>query len=116
MMCCQLCIVIDCRTDAAAFPHRPIMMTKPSNSHRNSVLHRLAGWWRSRCNPRFGGPSSVHVADEGEAAARRNASLNEAKPRTLAGKWPDAANSLKLVHLRCDAVDMAAAGRPAAVP
>jgi hypothetical protein len=91
-------------------------MTEPIDTrHRRSVLGRLAGWWRSRCNPRFGAPCSVHAADEDEAAAR-DASLNEAMPRTLAGKWPDAAKSLKLVHLRCGAVDVAAAGRPTAAP
>jgi hypothetical protein len=104
MMCCQPLIVIDCRADTAAFPHGPIMMTEPINvCHRSSVLRRVASWWRSRRDPRFDSSSSVHVADDGEAAAP-DGGVNEAKPRTLAGKWPDAANSLKLVHLRCDAV------------
>jgi hypothetical protein len=84
MMCCQPCIVVNCPTDAAAFLQGPIAMTI-KNDHKRSLLSRLAAWWRSR-------RSAVAFGD-GEAAAC-DARVNEAKPRTLAGKWPRAANLL----------------------
>ena len=89
MMCCCPCFVMDRPTDTAAFSQRPIAMTDPLNTdHKGSLLSRLAEWWRSRCNPRAVDP--VRVAD---------ASGNEAEPRTLAGKWPRAANPLDLERL-----------------
>jgi hypothetical protein len=100
MMCCLPCIVIDRRTDTAAFSHGPIVMTDPiKTDHRSSLLRRIAGWWRS-----------AHVADDGEAA-ERDAGVNKAQPRTLAGKWPAAANPLRLGHLRCGAIDSTDADR-----
>ena len=84
MMCCYPCIVIDRQMDAAAFSQRPIAMTI-KNDHKFSLLSRLAGWWRSPRNQRASVPNSVRTGD---------ADLNEAKPRTLAGKWPCAGNPL----------------------
>jgi hypothetical protein len=37
--------------------------------------------------------------------------VNKAQPRTLAGKWPAAANPLRLGHLRCGAIDSTDADR-----
>jgi hypothetical protein len=54
-----------------------------NNDQKTSLLGRLAGWWRSRCSSRAIDP--VRVADPGG---------NEAKPHTLAGKWPGATNPL----------------------
>jgi hypothetical protein len=59
-----------------------------NTDHKTSLLSRLAAWWRSRCNRRAVDP--VRLAD---------ASGNEAEPRTLAGKWPHAANPLDLERL-----------------
>jgi len=81
-MCCHPCILIDCATDTAAFQQRPIVMTINTGQKR-SLLSRLAGWWRSRCNPQAG--ESVPVGDAG---------VNVPKLHTLAGKWPSAVNPL----------------------
>ena len=74
-----------------------------SNDHKTSLLIRLAGWWRSRCNPHAVDP--VRVADTGG---------NEAAPRTLAGKWPRATNPLDLELLSAfrDEPDLAQASSP----
>jgi hypothetical protein len=97
--------MIDCRTDTAALSHGPIVMTDTIKAdHKTSLLCRLAGWWRS-----------AHVADNG-GAAERDVGVNEAKPRTLAGKWPAAATPLRLGHLRCGAIDTTDADRTTAAP
>jgi hypothetical protein len=61
-------------------------MTDPiKTDHKSTLLHRLAGWWRSRRSAPADASNSVRAAA---------ASMNEAKARTLAGKWPRAANPL----------------------
>jgi len=48
--------------------------------HKSSLLTRVAAWWSSWRSPRH------------EAA--RDVGLNEPKSRTLAGKWPGAADPM----------------------
>jgi hypothetical protein len=48
--------------------------------HKSSLLTRVTAWWRSRRSLRH------------EAAC--DVGLNEPKSRTLAGKWPGAADPL----------------------
>lgn len=89
MMCCYPCIVIDRQIDAAAFSQRPIAVTI-KNEHKFSLLNRLAGWWRSRCNPPAGVSRSVRVAGDAESECP----ANQVRPRVFAGKWPGPADPL----------------------